>query len=328
MPVCFVDLDHRGVDLVGVGEGQVAGFGLGVRRVEGRPVDVAAVEADPVGELVGEDGDVRVAEVGDADHRDRPLLVALVGGDAVRQHDVRLLALQGEGREGEDLAAQLFGGADRGADPGHRELRGVGAGEADVGRLFLVEAGVDADHAGVAAEDVGDDLGGGRLVALALRRRPEVDGELAVDVEFGDRRLAVAGEGQVGVDDLRLAEVVGAGVEGRADPDPDPLAVVGGVDLGLLLAPLRVAELLERQVELLWQIARVVDAFVRRLVRIVLRLDVVLLAQLDRVEVELAWRRCRPGARSSTCAAAASSRGWGRSGTCWSASRCSRRGCA
>ena len=70
-----------------------------------------------------------------------------------------------------------------------------------------------------ALEDVGDDLRRRRLVPLALRRRAERDDDLAEDVELDRRDLVVARELQLRVDHARLAEVVRAGVERRADAD-------------------------------------------------------------------------------------------------------------
>ena len=69
----------------------------------------------------------------------------------------------------------------------------------------------------------GDDLRGRRLVALALRRRPEGHDHLAEDVELDRRDLVVARELQLGVQELRLAEVVRPRVEGRADPEAEQL---------------------------------------------------------------------------------------------------------
>jgi hypothetical protein len=51
-----------------------------------------------------------------------------------------------------------------------------------------------------AAEDVGDHLGGRRLVALPLRRRAQRDDDLAEDVELHGRYLVVARELQLWVD--------------------------------------------------------------------------------------------------------------------------------
>jgi hypothetical protein len=65
-----------------------------------------------------------------------------------------------------------------------------------------------------APEDVRDNLRGRRLVPLALRRRPERDDDLAEDVELDGRDLVVAGELQVGVDQLRLPKVVRASIVG------------------------------------------------------------------------------------------------------------------
>src|SRR5581483_11047184 len=104
------------------------------------------------------------------------------------------------------------------------ELARVRAGEARVRVPVRVVPGADVNRVEVAVEDVGDDLGSGRLVSLPLRRRPEGDDDLAEDVELHRRDLVVAGELQLRVDETRLAEVVRAGVEGGADPDAEHLA--------------------------------------------------------------------------------------------------------
>ena len=148
--------------------------------------------------------------------------------------------------------------------------------------------GTHVDVVGRDAEDVGDDLRRGRLVALALRRRAERDDDLAEDVELDRRHLVVARELQLRVDELRLAEVVRAGVERRADADPEQLPARLGV-APPLLDPV-VADQLERLVEAARVVAGVVDAAVRRLVRHLVGADVVPLA------------RPRPGRGPSSCA--------------------------
>ena len=80
------------------------------------------------------------------------------------------------------------------------ELARVGAGEARVRVPVRVVADAHVDRVGRAAEDVGDDLRGRRLVALALRRRAERDHDLAEDVELDGRDLAVARELQLRVE--------------------------------------------------------------------------------------------------------------------------------
>ncbi len=120
---------------------------------------------------------------------------------------------------------------------------------------------------------------------LSLRDGAESDDDLAEDVELDHRRLVVARELQLGVEELRLAEVVRAGVERRADPEPEQLASRGGV-LAALVQPV-VADQLERDVERTCVVAGVVDAAVRRLVRHLLGLHVVALAHLHGVEPEL-----------------------------------------
>ena len=156
-------------------------------------------------------------------------------------------------------------------------------------------ADADVDRVGVDAEDVGDDLRGDRLVPLPLRRRPERDDDLAEDVELHRRHLVVARELQLRVDQARLAEVVRARVERRADPDPEQPA--GGLRLGAAGGEPLLAEQAERQVEHRRVVARVVDAAVRRRVGHLLGADVVALAHLDRDRGRARRRRCRSPAR-------------------------------
>ena len=62
------------------------------------------------------------------------------------------------------------------------------------------------------------------VVSLALRRRPERDDDLPEDVQLDRGDLVVARELELRVQETRLPEVVGARVEGGADPDADELA--------------------------------------------------------------------------------------------------------
>ena len=87
-----------------------------------------------------------------------------------------------------------------------------------------VVAGPHVHVVGRDAEDVGDDLGGDRLVALALRGRAERDDDLAEDVELHARHLVVARELEIRVQELGLPEVVRPRVERRADADAEQLA--------------------------------------------------------------------------------------------------------
>src|SRR5207302_10534223 len=132
--------------------------------------------------------------------------------------------------------------------------------EAGVRVPVAVVTGAPVDVGDGAVEDLGDDLRGGRLVALALRRRSERDDDLAEDVELDRRDLVVAGELQLGVDEPRLPEVVRARVERRADADAEPLAARLRVAASLVhRAP---ADEAERDVEHLRIVAGVVDAAV------------------------------------------------------------------
>ena len=110
-------------------------------------------------------------------------------------------------------------------EPRDGELAGVRAGEAGVRVPVAVVAGADVDGVGRDAEDVGDELRGGRLVPLALRDRTERDDDLAEDVELDRGHLVVARELELGVEQRRLAEVVRARVERGADADADELSV-------------------------------------------------------------------------------------------------------
>src|SRR5207344_3501201 len=126
------------------------------------------------------------------------------------------------------------------SEPGDGELARVGSGEAGVRVPVRVVARADVDVVDRAAEDVGDDLRGRRLVALTLRRRAERDDDLAEDVELHGRDLVVARELELRVDQPRLAEVVRARVERRADPEAEQLPAAFRV--GALLLDLAVAD--------------------------------------------------------------------------------------
>src|SRR6202795_1460980 len=84
-------------------------------------------------------------------------------------------------------------------------------------------------------EYVGDDLRRGGFVSLALRTRTDGHNHFAVNIEFAVCALRVAGEWRVGINDLRLAEVVGSGIERGADANADHAAFFAC--LGLLLFP-------------------------------------------------------------------------------------------
>ena len=122
-------------------------------------------------------------------------------------------------------------------------------------------ARADVDDVDVAAEDVRDDLGRSRLVALALRRRAERDDDLAEDVELDGRDLVVPRELQVGVDQLGLAEVVRPGVERRPDAEPEELPARRGL----------LATLLDRVAA----VANIIPVFTASVTRDLGRLDLV-----------------------------------------------------
>ena len=125
-----------------------------------------------------------------------------------------------------------------------------------------IEAGPYLDHVWPDAEFVGHHLRRRCFVALAGGCRAEHDDHRAVEIELDGRNLGIAGEREVGIDDARLAEVVGAGIERRADADADPAPF--GTRRSLLLLPVVPADQLFRLFEQEWIVAGVIYAAVRR----------------------------------------------------------------
>lgn len=98
-----------------------------------------------------------------------------------------------------------------------------------------IEARAYFDHVGAYAEFVGHHLSGGRFMTLAGRRRSKHDDHRPVEIKLDGGYFGVPGEGQVGIDDPRLTEIIGAGVERGTDTDTDPTTF--GARRGLLLLP-------------------------------------------------------------------------------------------
>ena len=90
--------------------------------------------------------------------------------EPVGELDRILRRLQHRGRQLHHLAAEELRGALDGAKPGERELARVRAGEAGVGVEPRVVPAPDVHLLGRAAEDVGHDLCGGRLVPCPAAR--------------------------------------------------------------------------------------------------------------------------------------------------------------
>src|SRR5437868_14305222 len=84
-----------------------------------------------------------------------------------------------------------------------------------------VEAGAHRDQIGMNTQHVGDDLRRSGFMSLALRTRTNCDNDLSVNVELAVRTLRVTRKRGIGIDDLRLSEIVGAGIERRSNPDTD-----------------------------------------------------------------------------------------------------------
>ena len=130
-------------------------------------------------------------------------------------------------------------------------------------------------------ELLGDDLGEGRLVALALGLDAELEHRLAggMDAELG--RVEHPQPGDVVLLAVPRADHLGEG--GEADPEQPPFLA----RRGLLEPELLVAELLERDPHRLGVVAGVVDEAGGGLVRELLRLDEVVEPEPGSVDLEL-----------------------------------------
>ena len=126
---------------------------------------------------------------------------------------------------------QLGGDLERGQVDGRRAHAGearrvVPRGHAPGARRG-VQLGEHVDVGGLDAERVGDHLRADRAVALALRRRPDPDGDAAERGDDHGRALGVARLGQRlgallrGLDERDVAHVRDRGLDDAGDADPD-----------------------------------------------------------------------------------------------------------
>ena len=122
--------------------------------------------------------------------------------EAVRELDRLLGRLQHERRELDHLVAEHLGGALDSTETGDGELARVRPREAGMRVEPRVVPAPDVHLVDGAPDDVGHHLRRGRLVALPLGHRPQRDDDLAEDVELGRRRLVVARELQLRVEEL------------------------------------------------------------------------------------------------------------------------------
>jgi hypothetical protein len=76
-----------------------------------------------------------------------------------------------------------------------------------------------------------------RFVTLSLRHRAHADHDFAVDVQLGDRRLRLPGKRRSRIDDARLSKIVRAGIQRRADSQPDPAPFLGRVRFFVSIVP-------------------------------------------------------------------------------------------
>ena len=161
-----------------------------------------------------------------------------------------------------------------------RRRRAAGVRAEAVGRRVRV-ALLDLDVRGGDAELLGDDLGVGRLVALALRLRAEARHRLAGRVD-----PQLAGVEHLDAEDVEVLGRPGADDLGEArDADAHELALLAL--LGLLLAQPRVVDHLHGLLQGRRVVAAVVLPAERRVVRELVRRDEVLHPQLGRVHLQL-----------------------------------------
>ena len=195
-----------------------------VGHLEGRPVDVAAVQRRV--EVGRQERVVRVDDRAERHERQRRLgRVVLDPREAVGELDLsRLAALEHRRRELDHLGGSISAAPLTAPSPVTANWLAYVPEKPACEFKYVSWPGAHVHVVGRDAEDVRDDLRGRRLVALALRHGAERDDDLAEDVELHRRHLVVAGELELRVEQLRLAEVVRAGVERRADADAEQLA--------------------------------------------------------------------------------------------------------
>src|ERR1700676_3621856 len=281
-----VHLYDRDVQLRGVGQRETAVFRFGVGNLERRAPYVAAVERDIV-QFGREHGAIHVHDVCETpvvDGFSGALCLYLGPLCTDSEFEIRFTGFETKGGEALHFGFEFLRGAVNRRQTGNRKLAGVGSGEAGVDVAFRVEPGAHGDQVGMNVEHVGDDLGRGSFVPLALRTRTDGHNHFAVNIEFAVCALRVAGERRVRVDDLRLAEVVLSGIERGADANADHAAFF--TRLGLLLLPAVPTDQILRDFQHLWIVSRVVNAAVGRSVREFLRADVVSQAHFVRCDAD------------------------------------------
>ena len=129
----------------------------------------------------------------------------------------------------------LCGAVDR-RQTGHRKLAGVGSGKSRVYIALGVEVSAHRDQIRMNVQHIRYDLRRGGFVSLTLRTGADRNHDLSVDIKFAVCALRIAGIWQEGIHDLRLSEIVGAGIEGGPNPDSDQASF--RTRRGLLLLPL------------------------------------------------------------------------------------------
>src|ERR1700741_2342144 len=125
-----------------------------------------------------------------------------------------------------------------GREAAYRELARVSPGGARVYIAFSVKAGPHGDHIRMNTQYVCHNLRRGGLVPLTLRAGTYSNYDLAIDIQFAIGALRITRERRLRIDDLRLAEIIGPGVEGGADSNAnEPPLLTGGRLFFLPLAP-------------------------------------------------------------------------------------------
>src|SRR5215831_3883542 len=96
---------------------------------------------------------------------------------------------------------------------------------------FSIETGAYRDHIRMNIQNIRDHLRSRGFMTLALRTGPDRYHDFSVNIQFAVCPLRVAGIGQAWVDDLRLAKVVRARIQGRADADSHQAALFASCSL-------------------------------------------------------------------------------------------------
>src|SRR5262249_104743 len=198
-------------------------FLLLVGNFKRRAPDVATVKGDFV-QFGGKDGAVHIDDVRQSPIVDRFSVISNANFGALladTQFQVVFFCFEGESRQSRHLFAQFLSSTVNCGKPGNRELAGIRSRKSGVHVAFSIEPGAHGDQIGVDVENVSNNLCSGGFVPLALRTTTDGDYNFTIDIELTICSLRVTGKRCARVYDLRLAEIVGSGIECGPDPDSE-----------------------------------------------------------------------------------------------------------